>query len=98
VLLTDFFGNVQNIELTESSEKGSLQTEDIDPIEEAEPIALDTTENENDTLAAQQPPQLPQGHTFEIGDPTQSQTWRYVVFVALSVTLFGALATSSFIL
>ncbi|KAK3808609.1 MAG: peptidase C13 family-domain-containing protein [Benniella sp.] len=97
VLLTDFFGNVQNIELTESNEKG-LQTEDIDPIEEAEPVALGTTENENDTLAAQQPPQLPQGHIFEIGDPSQSQTWRYVVFVALSVSLFGALAASSFIL
>lgn len=97
VLLTDFFGNVQNIELTESKEKSSLRTEDIDSIDETESIVLDTAENENYTLTAQRPQQLPQGHTFEIGDPSQSQTWRYGVFVALSVALFGALVSSSFV-
>lgn len=97
VLLTDFFGNVQNIELTESKERSSLLTENDTPLEGVEPITLDPMQQENDSQVIQQPQQLQRDHTFEIGDPGQSQTWRYVAFVALSIALGGALVTSSFV-
>ncbi|KAG0224653.1 peptidase C13 family-domain-containing protein [Mortierella sp. GBAus27b] len=96
VLLTDFFGNVQGIEVTESKEKGSSLTDNDAPIEEAEPLRPNPMQKENESHAIQEPQQLSQDHTFEIGDPNQSQTWRYLAFVALSVALGGALVTSSF--
>ncbi|KAF8931712.1 GPI-anchor transamidase [Dissophora ornata] len=96
VLLTDFFGNVQNVELTEPKEQPQLRSEEDAVTEETEPTVLEPEPKENNTeLIQQSKRQAHDGHTFEIGDPDQSQTWRYAAFVALSVVLGGALAAGS---
>ncbi|KAF8979780.1 glycosylphosphatidylinositol anchor biosynthesis [Entomortierella lignicola] len=95
VLLTDFFGNVQNIELTELNEQTSSQTEiEPTPGDATEPLILDPqTPKENRSRTT--PSSRQHDHTFEIGDPNQSQTMRYVAFITLSAILGGALFAGS---
>ncbi|KAF9109523.1 glycosylphosphatidylinositol anchor biosynthesis [Mortierella sp. AM989] len=96
VLLTDFFGSVQNVELTELKEQKSSQTE-IDPVSEEaiEPLVLEQQSPKENYSQIVQLSRQQHEHTFEIGDPNQSQTMRYFAFVVLSVVLGGALFAGS---
>ena len=99
-LLTDFFGSVQNIELTDTVETSTSPSlseaslPDSEPLYPDEPAAMDNSSKE----AERKPVQRSLEHNFEIGNPDQSQTWRYAAFVALSIGLAGALAAGSSIL
>ncbi|KAG0321763.1 glycosylphosphatidylinositol anchor biosynthesis [Dissophora globulifera] len=94
-LLTDFFGSVQNIELTEPKEQQESMPED-DPVQdETGPSVLEPELRDNSSQPAQRPQPQVRDHTFEIGDPSQSQTWRYAAFIGLSLALGGALVASS---
>ncbi|KAG0001895.1 glycosylphosphatidylinositol anchor biosynthesis [Entomortierella chlamydospora] len=99
VLLTDFFGNVQNVELTELNDQASSQTEiEPAPEEAGEPQVMEPQiSKENHSSRATQTSRH-HDHTFEIGDPSRSQTMRYVAFVALSAILGGALFAGSSVL
>ncbi|KAI9234244.1 MAG: peptidase C13 family-domain-containing protein [Podila humilis] len=102
VPITDFFGNVQNVELTDSKKASETETNEwVDTQEDAEldPFVHDYSEdkNESSTLTEQVEPtyQVLQDHRFEIGSPDGSQLWRYIAFVAMSVGLVGALTAGS---
>ncbi|KAF9383175.1 glycosylphosphatidylinositol anchor biosynthesis [Podila verticillata] len=102
VPITDFFGNVQNVELTESKKASETETDEwVDTPEDAEldPFVHDYSEdkNESSTLTKQVEPtyQVLQDHRFEIGSPDESHLWRYIAFVAMSVGLVGALTAGS---
>ncbi|CAO3570063.1 unnamed protein product [Mortierella alpina] len=95
VLLTDFFGNVQNVELTEFKESSSAEDES-EPAVEGTTVYPDAVQNETRSKPeAQAHVSQWQDHTFEIGDPSQSQTARYALFVALSIAMAGALFAGS---
>ncbi|KAG0366774.1 peptidase C13 family-domain-containing protein [Gamsiella multidivaricata] len=94
VLLTDFFGNVQNVELTESKEKSSFVAESDGVLEESEATILEPTVD-NVSRPVQEFRRQEQDHSFEIGDSNQSQTFRYIAFVMLSLILGGALVAGS---
>ncbi|KAI1311927.1 glycosylphosphatidylinositol anchor biosynthesis [Mortierella claussenii] len=99
-LVTDFFGNVQNIELTEPKEQTSTKAEDKFSSQEddSEPTVFESEHQDNLSQPIQNHPRQQQGtydHTFEIGNPSQSQTWRYVAFVMISAVLGGALVAAS---
>ncbi|KAF9912621.1 glycosylphosphatidylinositol anchor biosynthesis [Linnemannia zychae] len=99
VLLTDFFGSVQNIELTEAKEVNNSLT-DADPVlGDAEPVFTEDTHAEPVTNSKKlESWGQEQSHTFEIGNPDQSQTWRFVVFAVLSIAMGGALYAGSAII
>ncbi|KAF9287974.1 glycosylphosphatidylinositol anchor biosynthesis [Mortierella alpina] len=95
VLLTDFFGNVQNVELTEPKEPSATEAEG-EPAMEGAIVYPDAAQNESQS----KPEVLAdasqwQDHTFEIGDPSQSQTLRYAAFAVLTVAMAGALFAGS---
>jgi GPI-anchor transamidase subunit K len=95
VLLTDFFGNVQNVELTESKEVNNSLTEADPALGDSEPVFIEdphteTTSSSKSPLRVQE-----QSHIFEIGNPDQSQTWRFVAFAILSIAMGGALFAGS---
>ncbi|KAG0052528.1 glycosylphosphatidylinositol anchor biosynthesis [Gryganskiella cystojenkinii] len=104
-LLTDFFGNIQNIELTETKEADSTSPSgdsdpslDSEPLYPEEPLHVEkSSSKEEETTTTQAQRQSQQDHTFEIGNPEQSQAWRYAAFVALSVAFGGALVAGSFV-
>ncbi|KAG0031522.1 glycosylphosphatidylinositol anchor biosynthesis [Podila clonocystis] len=99
VPITDFFGNVQNVELTESKVPSETDEWARTPDDEVDPFGHDYSEDKNETdstLKVEATYQtVLQDHTFEIGSPDQFQQWRYVAFVALSVGLVGALTAGS---
>ncbi|KAF9961849.1 glycosylphosphatidylinositol anchor biosynthesis [Mortierella alpina] len=95
VLLTDFFGNVQNVELTEPKEPSTAEAES-EPAVEGAMVYPDAALNESQSKPEVQVDSSQwQDHTFEIGDPNQSQTLRYAVFAALSIGMAGALFAGS---
>ncbi|KAF9967496.1 glycosylphosphatidylinositol anchor biosynthesis [Mortierella alpina] len=95
VLLTDFFGNVQNVELTEFKESSSAEAES-EPAVEGTTVYPDAAQNETRLKPEVQADVSQwQDHTFEIGDPNQSQTLRYALFVVLSIAMAGALFAGS---
>ncbi|KAF9921999.1 glycosylphosphatidylinositol anchor biosynthesis [Linnemannia zychae] len=96
VLLTDFFGNVQNVELTEPKDVNDSLTEADPALEDSEPVFIEDSQ----TKETPSPKQAKlwngeQSHTFEIGNPDQSQTWRFIAFAVLSVIMGGALVAGS---
>lgn len=96
MLLTDFFGNVQNVELTESKEVNNSLTEADPALVDSDPMFIEDPQAENTSSLKQSVPwSQEQSHTFEIGNPDQSQTWRFVAFAVLSVAMGGALFAGS---
>jgi phosphatidylinositol glycan class K len=96
VLLTDFFGNVQNVELTESKEVNNSLTETDPALIDSEPMFIEDPQAEIASSPKQSASWIQeQSHTFEIGNPDQSQTWRYVAFAVLSVAMGSALIAGS---
>lgn len=96
MLLTDFFGNVQNVELTESKEVNNSLTETDPALIDSEPVFIEDFPAENTSSSKQSVSwSQEQNHTFEIGNPDQSQTWRFIAFAVLSVAMGGALFAGS---
>ncbi|KAH7042345.1 peptidase C13 family-domain-containing protein [Linnemannia elongata] len=96
VLLTDFFGNVQNVELTESKEVNNSLTEADPALVDSDPMFIEDPQAETTSSLKQSVPwSQEQSHTFEIGNPDQSQAWRFVAFAVLSVAMGGALFAGS---
>ncbi|GJJ78089.1 GPI-anchor transamidase subunit K [Entomortierella parvispora] len=99
-LLTDFFGSVQNIQLTDTVESSPSPSSIDAPLPDSEPLypdetaALDNSSKEAEKKLVRRSLE----HTFEIGNPDQSQTWRYAAFIVLSIGLAGALAAGSSVL
>jgi phosphatidylinositol glycan class K len=96
VLLTDFFGNVQNVELTEAKEANDSLTDANPALGDTEPVLIEDARAEA-TISSKKIDSWvqEQSHTFEIGNPDQSQTWRFVAFAILSFAVGGALFASS---
>ncbi|KAF9428696.1 glycosylphosphatidylinositol anchor biosynthesis [Podila epigama] len=103
VPITDFFGNVQNVELTKTKDASGTEEEadstSVDTADIVNPFPHDFIEDKNESSSHINKEQayhaILQDHTFEIGNPGQSQVWRYVAFATLTAALAGALTFGS---
>ncbi|KAF9586626.1 glycosylphosphatidylinositol anchor biosynthesis [Lunasporangiospora selenospora] len=103
VLLTDFFGNVQRIELTETKnqsigDSATSPKDDYVPQEAGYFIPPEEVKREGNVAETDRGQGSLTNHMFEIGANSESSTlstWRYMTFVVLSGMLLALVAGSS---